>query len=1472
MKQASVKSNQQKQASNGNDTPIGAMSVVSILKELATPSKKTLYNRIQKNFNPLALRFYTVSISTQNTLIKLLETHYLSVDTYLASIQDNLINYMQNTGNKNKSASASSGFVKILNKDNFAQSILLEITGILQTIIAMQESVMKMLSKIYTYLPELKTPVNVKTVKSFNQSTKEYIEFLKTLGELNKIISKDFVERFTKLTDQYVKFVDKKNTSALVVVGVQLTRFTKVLSILGIALSKTRRIFRTLTLTLILLSLAITMPPFSIAMMMLFTITYKLQATFNPKFAFSFTRSINAIRNALIGMVLAMFLMSKINIQDFYKVIGCMIVMAGVIKLLTKAQKTNGGTKTVVKNKVLGNNSGNTTISGLGGLAFGIAAIVLALNYVKTINWSGVTALVIFLGVMIGMMILASKQGINWGPSYYNKRTQKSGQSLFDGLFKLSIGLAILVLCVDAANEVNWAGAGLVIMFIASIGLTLWATAKVTKQSRFGGPFQGIFGFAAGVALLILCADAVKEVDWFTAGKLVLFIAAISFAIHAPEIIMGMKGKNFGGEGGKMSGMFGFALGLALIILAMDATKEVNMKKAFQIVLFIGAMVFITNKAKGLKNVKQLKGGIGMLLMMFGATVFVIALASKIINPGPATVAVALTIGTIYGMGYTIRYAYDKLGRLKNLKKVAEDMAWFSIISAGTIIALSMAITNPTYTLIAATLMFTVMIGTVKLIEFINEKRKQISSVQNLLISLTGFLTITIGACYIISLLQINLVTILIYVLSTSAMIGLTYLAGKFSKQIEEGAISLIFMGIAMLLIAYTLHKIMTLQFNLEASLTFVGSIILMAGICAILGIPAVAALVGVGVIVLLGLSISLLISAFAISLVTQLNYNTENITNFSISIELIAKVFGENIGWIIIGLIGSVLFLPIAITSIVTATALILIALIPQKPEKIKQFGNSIVNLVEAYNKLGLISTLKASAKALLLVPISVTTLITALALRAISVLDIDENKIDKFGTILSKFIIMMCDVVNQHAKEIENNKEAFKIVATMATAAGSIVNVVEQMANMTVGIWKPDPKTGELKIMERRQINENDFKLVSENMGKVMAALIAPLSIIASDNDEWDFGNGIKVPNPFSKKGFFGNDDMSGINRLKAIGDAFEKIPAIMQGFTENPLLTDVSEEGSAKMQKLQENIGIFFDTIVLCMNKLPQKSVLDNWFDGTADWLKDTVQPVFTTSGTILNGLSKTLFWKVANAHIAVERVGTFWSTTKLMLDDIEIASKKKFDNKFADKVIQFYNKMNDLNTNSWLNLTNMDSTVKIANASKILVNTLADTKSFNTINKNLQNTNKNITTIVGNINKIQIPKAQILEKNLKLLTDAKSVDQLKEVIEHLKEMIGMLKEVQEEQVKATQAQTTQQAQQWYEQKELDTFKNSSESDQKTKVFELISNIYNLLDNGVRVEQFNNISEEIIEALDTVGIGNGNSSSPRAGIKFR
>ena len=58
--------------------------------------------------------------------------------------------------------------------------------------------------------------------------------------------------------------------------------------------------------------------------------------------------------------------------------------------------------------------------------------------------------------------------------------------------------------------------------------------------------------------------------------------------------------------------------------------------------------------------------------------------------------------------------------------------------------------------------------------------------------------------------------------------------------------------------------------------------------------------------------------------------------------------------------------------------------------------------------------------------------------------------------------------------------------------------------------------------------------------------------------------------------------------------------------------------------------------------------------------------------------------------------------------------------------------------------------------------------------------------NIRKITDATNRIDIGKAAALERNLKLMSEVRTLDGIREVIEHLKEMIGLLMDDREQQI--------------------------------------------------------------------------------------
>ena len=93
-------------------------------------------------------------------------------------------------------------------------------------------------------------------------------------------------------------------------------------------------------------------------------------------------------------------------------------------------------------------------------------------------------------------------------------------------------------------------------------------------------------------------------------------------------------------------------------------------------------------------------------------------------------------------------------------------------------------------------------------------------------------------------------------------------------------------------------------------------------------------------------------------------------------------------------------------------------------------------------------------------------------------------------------------------------------------------------------------------------------------------------------------------------------------------------------------------------------------------------------------------------------------------------------------------------------------------------------------------------------------------------------------------------------MKDAIEQLKEMIGLLKEVQEQQVNATQTQTEQAQQQFDEEKRYNENRDLSDSDKQAKLLTVLEELTGIMKGtGIHAEvNLGGVSDEILEALET------------------
>lgn len=224
------------------------------------------------------------------------------------------------------------------------------------------------------------------------------------------------------------------------------------------------------------------------------------------------------------------------------------------------------------------------------GLGAGLLVLVGALILAKFIDWASAGLLIVFISSIVTVLYLVTKKKVS-----LTGGIKKGGNT--NALVSFALGISILLIAINAIPEVDWSQAWKIILFITAISLALHTGALLSKFTGGGKGNEGMLKFAFGVGLLLLTVLAVSEIgdkDWLATGKLILFIVLISLAVATGSLIG--KGKDKGlGSGSGLKGVFGFALGIAILVLTIYAVGEITMSNwiaAGFLILFIAAISF----------------------------------------------------------------------------------------------------------------------------------------------------------------------------------------------------------------------------------------------------------------------------------------------------------------------------------------------------------------------------------------------------------------------------------------------------------------------------------------------------------------------------------------------------------------------------------------------------------------------------------------------------------------------------------------------------------------------------------------------------------------------------------------------------------------------------------------------------------------------------------------------------------------
>lgn len=1175
--------------------------------------------------------------------------------------------------------------------------------------VASLDTMINLLSEISEKSYESKGPATPSVQKSLininskNNRTKDDRKLFKSLTEsirdIGGTVNKKFVENFQKFLTSFEKLIDPKTVGKINFAKTAITGFGKGLRLLSMFMFKAKNMFWSITRSIFTLSLLLISPIFSVGFSVLISSIYALRramTTKNKDDLIDIKEMIMAtgkLSTSLIKMSIALLILSKVPLNTLLKFSGMMVILWGTLKLFSNTRGGSDGGP--------GGKGPNSVTTGFLSVAAGVSLMALALNAVGEVNWTGAGLMIVFLIALSKSMKMMNGSGLRRG----NNGTQ---------FFMVAAGLSLLVLAIDALTEINWAGAGLLFVFLMGLGAAVLVMNKLmgvgTGKSKLGlgggVKMSGMFGLAAGLAILVLSIDAMSEVSWTDAFKLIMFITAVGLAVALPGLIS--RGRVGAGGG---SGLTSFAFGVGILVLVVAASSEVDWTPAWKLVAFVGGIGLAAALFQKLVDPETiLKGGaaIGASVAAMGLGMYVFNKATKNINFLQTLESFAL-IGIFAVLLHAVGSQSSQI--------IKGSIAIGVLSGAMALSGLGLSVLNKS-TATKTTLLSIAAIGAFAGVAYLigTQAVTILLGAAAMLVLSASMVTVGLGM-KVISNSGLNFDDLLMFG-GTLLLLGtVSFGIGLIAPAVLLGAATMIVMSVSMMTVGIGMRLISNAKMDWKSVGTFGTHIVSLGLICAGIALLSAPILIGATTMITVGVaSMAVAASFMVISNISMQPYRLESFTNsVSTLCTGYAKIWKEALIAVPIATSVGV----VAVATIITAVSLFVISNIPQNVGNIVLFKNSVKQLVAAYDQFGVIQAGKAALKATALLPVIVASSMAAITFEQISKLNIDRNAMSNFGELMSSFLLVTTDAISKSGdmlKQVEPNLEAF---SKLVSSCSGLVDVVEAFANMKIGIWKYDTASGQMKLVGYKPIDDSMMQKVGIGIGKIVQALLGPMSIMSSDDKQWRFGN-VVIDNPFVRSNkisqFFLGDKSSGKNRIQQISEAYSGIGSLMSSISNSKFLT----EDNAFVH-FQNNFGKFMVTLVNGM--VP------------------------------LNNVNET---SLKNKSIGLV---TFGASLKRFIEDTQAVGSQ---GQSVDSIL------------------------------KQLMSTLSDNGRWTSINRYLKTATDNVKKLVENVNRLDVGKAAALERNLKLMSEVHTLEGIREVIENLREMIGLLVEEQDKQLDFQQKQ--------------------------------------------------------------------------------
>ena len=636
---------------------------------------------------------------------------------------------------------------------------------------------------------------------------------------------------------------------------------------------------------------------------------------------------LNTTKNSFWGLALAMltlsvFVMSPIFLMGMGVLIGALFIFRKIL----------GDDKESALAIIVGNSNK---------LAFALIALAAAVYVIGKVDLQGVLK---FVGVMLIFALVLSLFANGKEQGMQGDFTQKKEYKI-SGIFSLAVGLSILALAVNAMGEINWEATFQMVIFLLALGV---AIGIGHSQSNMG---TQVFMLALGLGILILSIDAIKELDWKSIFILLGFIFAFGLAI-AGVMLFKSKTAAISGDGtaakvsgNGMPGLFGFAFGIGLIVLALDAASELKWQPVIALGAFVAAIVFtlgIANKMSGgvdigsqfnsmalgitaMIGVLKLAGDIpldnvlhvGAGLLMIVGIMFLFKLGFKDFELEKKR---AIEIGTALGIlllalkamefiktdwkqiaifgtfVITTILLFKIIDYAKDTVKSANQTILKILPSLIALVGIAYIISSKVdgKDLLEGGLAFAAVVGSFALVySFIGKAADNIKEGASAVFDIVKNLFMFLGVFYILSKIKVNPEQLLYFGAFVTGALLIFAGAGLIANQIKKGAMASLVATVPMLIFAGVFYLISKINVNWEQLAQFGALMLGTLLIFGIAGIAPIPAAIAAGAAVSIVAALATILFAKALEVVSKSFLDFKNIGIFIASLAGVMTVFG---------------------------------------------------------------------------------------------------------------------------------------------------------------------------------------------------------------------------------------------------------------------------------------------------------------------------------------------------------------------------------------------------------------------------------------------------------------------------------------------------------------------------------------------------------------------------------------------------